>query len=102
MKIMDETNGNVTKRDLSEMGERLAQLIATEVGDIHNDMQEGFDRLGKRLESIDARLKLQAGLIQAGARSMAHFSAFAEESESRWVALITRVEALEKWKEERS
>jgi hypothetical protein len=103
---MAETNGNVTKQDLKEalegVAERIAQLIAGEVGTLHNDMQAGFDRVDKRLESIDTRLKLQAGLIQSGARAMARFSEFAETSEERWVALVTRIEALEKWKEERS
>jgi hypothetical protein len=59
-------------------------------------MQQGFARVDHRLESIDARLKLQAGLIQSGARAMARFSEFAENSEQRWVALVARVEALER------
>jgi hypothetical protein len=40
-----------------------------------------FDEMDTRLESIDSRLKLQAGLIQSGARAMARFSEFAENSE---------------------
>jgi hypothetical protein len=32
-------------------------------------MQRGFARVDARLESIDTRLTLQAGLIQAGARA---------------------------------
>ena len=47
-------------------------------------------------KAIDVRLKLQAGLIQSGARAMARFSEFGENSEERWVALVTRVEALER------
>ncbi len=76
--------------------ERTAALIASEIGSLHTDIQNVEKRLGARLESIDSRLKLQAGLIQAGARAMARFSEFAENSEERWVALVTRVEALER------
>jgi hypothetical protein len=75
---------------------RTAALIAAEMGALHADMQQGFARVDDRLESIDARLKLQAGLIQSGARAMARFSEFAENSEQRWVALVGRVEALER------
>lgn len=76
--------------------ERMASLIATEVGNLHSEMVGVEQRLTTRLESIDARLKLQAGLLQAGARAMARFEGFAESSEERWVALVGRVEALEK------
>jgi hypothetical protein len=75
--------------------DRTATLIASEVGSLHNDMGLRFARVDLRLESIDTRLKLQAGLIQSGARAMARFSAFAENSEERWVELVGRVEALE-------
>jgi ABC-type transporter Mla subunit MlaD len=93
---MSETNGHVTKKDLDAMEERIAALIAGELGSLHTQIQQVEQRLGDRLESIDARLKLQAGLIQSGARAMARFSEFAENSEARWVALVARVEALEK------
>jgi hypothetical protein len=53
---------------------RLSQHILHEVG-------TRFDETNARLESIDSRLKLQAGLIQSGARAMSRFSAFAENSE---------------------
>jgi hypothetical protein len=84
------------KTYLRDMEDRNAQLIASEIGGLHTDIQGVEKRLGARLDSIDARLKLQAGLIQSGARSMARFSEFAENSEERWVALVTRVEALER------
>lgn len=60
------------------------------------EMGARFNEVNNRLESMDSRLKLQAGLIQSGARAMARFSEFAESSEQRWVALVTRVEALER------
>jgi hypothetical protein len=90
---MGDTNGHVTKQDLSDALDgaftRFSQHILHEVG-------ARFDETNARLDSIDARLKLQAGLIQSGARSMARFSEFAENSEERWVALVARVVALEK------
>lgn len=75
---------------------RLVSLIAGEVGSLHSEIRELDQRIDARLASIDSRLKLQAGLIQSGARAMARFSEFAENSEERWVALVARVEALEK------
>jgi hypothetical protein len=90
----------VTKQDLIDLEARIdarlddaftrfSQHILHEVG-------TRFDEVNVRLESIDTRLKLQAGLIQSGARAMARFSEFAESSEQRWVALTARVAALER------
>ena len=83
--------------------DRTATLIAAEIGNLHTQMQRGFERVDARFErvearfdSIDARLRLQAGLIQSGARAMARFSQFAENSEERWVELDQRVRALER------
>jgi uncharacterized protein (DUF885 family) len=84
------------KAYLQGMEDRTAALIAAEVGNLHTEMQQGFAHVDTRLDSIDSRLKLQAGLIQSGARAMARFSEFAENSEERWVALVGRVEALER------
>jgi hypothetical protein len=84
------------KTYLQGMEDRTATLIAGEIGSLHGDIRLSEERLGKRLESIDTRLRLQAGLIQSGARAMARFSEFAENSEERWTALVSRVEALEK------
>jgi hypothetical protein len=81
---------------LRGMEDSIAALIAAEVGSLHMDIQQSEARLGARLDSIDARLKLQAGLIQSGARAMARFSEFAENSEERWGAVVGRVEALER------
>jgi hypothetical protein len=84
------------KTYLQGMEDRTAALIAGELGNLHTDLQQAEARLGARLDSIDSRLKLQAGLIQSGARAMARFSEYGETSEERWVALVTRVEALER------
>lgn len=79
----------VTKQDLQEALTEFGQHILHEVG-------TRFDEVNVKLESIDARLKLQAGLIQAGARSMARFSEYAETSEQRWVSLALRVAEIER------
>jgi hypothetical protein len=63
---------------------------------ILHEMGIRFGEVDTKLTSIDARLKLQAGLIQAGSRAMARFEAFSENSEERWVSLMARVEALER------
>jgi hypothetical protein len=87
------TNGHITKQDLHDALDdaftRFSQHVLHEVG-------ARFDEVGVRLESIDSRLKLQAGLIQSGARAMVRFSEFSENSEQRWVSLAARVEALER------
>lgn len=76
--------------------ERTTALIAAEIGSVHTDMEHRFARVDERFDSIDARLKLHAGLIQAGARAMARFSAFSENSEERWVDLAERVAEVER------
>lgn len=76
--------------------DRTAALIAAEIGNLHTQTQKGFARVDARFDSIDARLKLQAGLIQSGARAMVRFSQFAENSEERWVDLEERVRAIER------
>jgi hypothetical protein len=86
---MSQTNRYVTKQDLEDAFTRFSQHILHEVG-------ARFDETRTRLESIDTRLKLQAGLIQSGSRAMARFSEFSENSEQRWVDLASRVEALER------
>jgi hypothetical protein len=71
------------KAFLQGMEDRTAALIAAEVGSLHNDIKESENRLKERLDSISARLTLQARLIQSGSRAMVRFSAFSENSEER-------------------
>lgn len=85
-----------TAAQMQALEDRTAALIGAEVGGLHTANKKLEDRLVARFNSIDARLKLQAGLIQAGARAMARFSQFSEESEERWVDLLDRIEKLEK------
>ena len=74
-----------TKQDLMDMATHILQEVGGR-----------FNEVNAKLESIDSRLKLQAGFIQSGARAIARFSEFSETSEARWVDLVSRVEALEK------
>jgi hypothetical protein len=64
---MSEANGHITKQDLRDALDdaftRFSQHVLHEVG-------VRFDEMDTRLESIDSRLKLQAGLIQSGALAM--------------------------------
>ena len=76
--------------------ERTAALIAAEVGSLHTDIEHRFAHVEARFDSVDARLKLHAGLIQSGARAMARFSSFSERSEERWGELDRQVEAIER------
>lgn len=63
---------------------------------ILHEMSIRFGEVDTKLTSIDQRLTLQAGVLQGGARAMARFSAFAENSEERWVDLTKRMGALER------
>jgi septation ring formation regulator EzrA len=63
---------------------------------ILHEMDMRFTAVDKRLESIDSRLKLQAGLIQSGARAIARLSEYSESSESRYVDLLAKFDNLER------
>lgn len=93
---MEERTAALIKGVITGVEERTAALIAGEVGTIHTEMQQGFARVDALLSSIDARLRLQAGLIQAGGRAMARFSEFSENSETRWVDIVTRLAVVER------
>jgi hypothetical protein len=76
--------------------DRTVQAFAGEIGSLHTQIQQTEARVVARIDSLDSRLQLHAGLLQSGARALARFSEYAENSEQRWVALVSRVEALEK------
>lgn len=78
LREMEERTALLIAGKLRESEERTALLIANEVGGLHTEIQDAEGRLRARFDSIDARLKLQAGLIQSGARAMARFSEFSE------------------------
>ena len=84
------------KQYLDGMKHDIVELVAGEVGTLHIQIQQSEARLSARFDSIDARMKLQAGLIQSGARAIARFGEFSENSEARWIDLLSRVEVLER------
>jgi len=65
---------------LDEAFTQYSQHILNEVGSRFEEVKARFNSMDARFDSVDARLKLQAGLIQSGARAMARFSEFAENS----------------------
>jgi hypothetical protein len=71
LREMENRTASLITSEIRKSEERTALLIANEVEILHIDIQDVEKRLGARLDSIDSRLKLQAGLIQAGARAMA-------------------------------
>jgi len=87
-----------------DMEERLDTRIDSKLDEVFtrqsqfflHEMEVRFGEVNVRLDSIDARLKLQSGLIQSGARALARFAEFAENSEERWVDLATRLQRLER------
>ncbi len=103
LQSMEQRLESRTTAAIQASDDHTATLIAAEIGNLQAQMQRGFERVDARFErvdarfdSIDARLKLQARLIQSGARAMARFSQFGENSEERWVQLDERVRALER------
>ncbi len=63
---------------------------------ILHEMETKFAHENKKSESIDSRLKLQAGLIQTGSRAIARLTNYSENSEARWVDLTVRFDSLER------
>jgi ABC-type transporter Mla subunit MlaD len=105
---MSETNGHVTKQDLKEalngVEERIAALIAGELGSLHTQIQQTEERitarLGAKIEELHTRLDNHAGMLQSGSRQITRFFRFAERSSKHWQALAKRVDAIEKRLEE--
>jgi DNA repair ATPase RecN len=63
---------------------------------ILHEMDTRFALQDKRLESIDSRLKLHAGLVQSGSRAITRLTNYSENSEARWVDLTVRFDSLER------
>jgi DNA repair ATPase RecN len=63
---------------------------------ILHEMDTRFAVQDKKLESIDSRLKLQAGLVQSGSRSITRLIDYSETSEARWIDLTVRFDSLER------
>jgi hypothetical protein len=90
----------ITKKDLQEalqkVGNRTAALIAGEVGTLHVQIQQSEMRLTAKIDDINTRLDMHAGLLQTGARQMTRFVRFSERSTRNWQTLAKRVDALER------
>src|SRR5579885_3165807 len=78
---------------------QLKAELKTELDGVLNHLLAEIGRRAEeqtaRWESIDARLTLQAGLIQSGSRAITRLSRFAENSEARWIDLDRRIRAIE-------
>ncbi len=86
--MLDDNDKTWIHEQLREQLDGVLKHLLAEIGRRQEENNARFD-------SIDARLKLQAGLLQSGSRAMARFTEFAETSESRWVDLDRRVRAIE-------
>ncbi|HZL56677.1 MAG TPA: hypothetical protein VFC21_06340 [Bryobacteraceae bacterium] len=75
-----------------EMDEKLTTMAQH----ILHEMDLRLGTVDKKLESIDSRLQLHAGLVQSGARAIARLSQYSESSEARYTELLTRFEDLER------
>ncbi|HWD98801.1 MAG TPA: hypothetical protein VG345_07180 [Bryobacteraceae bacterium] len=86
--MLDENDKQWIKAELKTELDSVLNLVLNEIG-------RRADEQTARWESIDARLKLQAGLIQSGSRAITRLSEFAENTEVRWLDLDKRVRAIE-------
>ena len=76
LEAMESRLKDFVKAEVQGVEDRTAALVIAEVSSLRGETQRGFEHVEGRLESIDARLKVQAGLIQAGARAMVRFSEY--------------------------
>jgi hypothetical protein len=81
---------------LYALGQRMDDKMTALAQHILHEMDTRFALQDKKLESIDSRLKLQAGLIQSGSRAIARIIDYSETSEARWVDLTVRFDSLER------
>ena len=73
----------------------ISQLVAGMTDHLLHEMSARFAEVNERLESLDARLKFQAGFIQSGNRALSRFAQYTENSEERWVDLAKRMRVVE-------
>jgi chromosome segregation ATPase len=81
---------------LVALSERFDDKLTALAQHLLHEMDTRFSLVDKKLESMDSRLKLQAGLIQTGSRAIARLSDYSENSEARWVDLTIRFDSLER------
>jgi|SRR5579885_876517 tetrahydromethanopterin S-methyltransferase subunit G len=90
-----ESKFDALDRKIDTKLDALDSKLENAVSHLLNEIGRRAEEQMARWESIDARLTLQAGLIQSGSRAITRFSRFAENSEARWVDLDRRVRAIE-------
>jgi hypothetical protein len=74
--MLDDSDKQWIRTELkAELDSVLTQVL--------NEIGRRAEEQTARWESIDARLTLQAGLIQSGSRAITRLSRFAENSEAR-------------------
>lgn len=81
---------------LTALAKRFDDKLTALAQHLLHEMDTRFSLVDRKLESIDSRLKLQAGLIQSGARAIARLTDYSETSEARWVDLTVRFDSLER------
>lgn len=91
-----------THADIDALGERLANLIVDTAGQLHTQMQRGFQDVATRFEAQAARMDRQGALIQTGSRWTTRMNAWSEridqalaERDRQIRALTERIENLE-------
>jgi hypothetical protein len=80
---------------LDALDQKLETKLDSVLSHVLNEIGRRSEEQMARWESMDARLTLQAGLIQSGSRAITRLSRFAENTEARWVDLDKRVRAIE-------
>lgn len=81
---------------LTALAKRFDDKLTALAQHLLHEMDTRFSLVDKKLESMDSRLKLQAGLIQTGSRAIARLTNYSENSEARWVDLTIRFDSLER------
>jgi DNA repair ATPase RecN len=81
---------------LTALAKRFDDKLTALAQHLLHEMDTRFSLVDKKLESMDSRLKLQAGLIQTGSRAIARLTNYSENSEARWVDLTVRFDRLER------
>jgi hypothetical protein len=81
---------------LTALAKRFDDKLTALAQRLLHEMDTRFSLVDKKLESMDSRLKLQAGLIQTGSRAIARLTNYSENSEARWVDPAVRFDSLER------
>ena len=75
--------------------EQLAQLISGVSDGLHREMQDGFNRIDKRFDLMEARLNRHGALLQTGARWSSRMTAWCEDTDKLLLDRDKRISDLE-------